>query len=343
MKHVHCDHDHDHDHDHDVKPHSSHRHHGHHHGHCHAPADYGTAFAVGTALNLGFVAVEFVFGALSHSLALVADAGHNLSDVAGLLLAWGATVLARRIPTARRTYGLRRATILASLANAALLFGAVGVIVWEAAHRFVAPEGLSERTMIIVATVGIAINTATALLFVSGRKGDVNIRATFWHMAADALVSLGVVVAGCVIWATGWVLIDPIISLVISLVIAAGSWSVLRDSINLALDAVPEGVDPAAVRRYLAGLPACRDVRDLHIWGLSTTETALTVRLIADRMAWNDALLAKTARELRDRFGIAHATLQIEDGEVDLSCGCGIKSAEVVREQIGNGNGAWKR
>jgi cobalt-zinc-cadmium efflux system protein len=298
------------------------------HDHQHGPATYNRAFAIGVALNLGFVAVEAIFGVLAHSLALVADAGHNLSDVLGLLLAWGAAVLAQRWPTHRRTYGWRRSTILAAVANAVVLLVALAIIIIEAIRRFGHPEPVAEKTVIVVALVGIAVNGATAWLFASGRKSDLNIRGAFMHMAADAAVSAGVVIAALVILATGWLWLDPAVSLVIAAVILFGTWGLLRDSLNLALDAVPDEIDPAAVRAYLLALPGIVGVHDLHIWGMSTTETALTAHLVTaqvQRPADTDALLAKVKRDLHDRFGIEHTTLQIEHD--DLCVGCPLEPA----------------
>ena len=295
--------------------------HDHSHGHSHAPANFGRAFAIGVALNTGFVVIEATFGFLSHSLALVADAGHNLSDVLGLLLAWGASILVRRSPTARRTYGLRRSSILAALFNAVFLLVAIGAIAWEAVGRFRHPEPVAGGTVIWVALVGIAVNTATALLFMSGRKDDLNIRGAFLHMAADAGVSLGVVVAGVIILFTGWQWLDPVVSLAIVAVILVGTWGLLRDSVNLALDAVPENIDTADVTAYLAALPGVTEVHDLHIWAMSTTETALTALLVIPDGRVGDALLARTCAELHDRFGIEHATMQIERGDPAHPCG----------------------
>jgi cobalt-zinc-cadmium efflux system protein len=300
---------------------SSHRHDapddhcGHSHGaggHSHAPASFGSAFAIGIALNFGFVIVEAVYGVLAHSLALVADAGHNLGDVLGLLLAWGATFLARTAPTERRTYGLRSSSILAALFNAIFLLITVGAIAWEAIRRFGDPTIVEARIVIWVAVVGIVINTATALLFMSGRKRDLNIRAAFLHMAADAGVSLGVVLAGFLIIATSWLWIDPVISLVIAAVITWGTWGLLRDSANLALHAVPQGIEVAKVRQYLASLPHVTEVHDLHIWPMSTTETALTAHLVRDIDDCDCALLEQAAQDLNRQFEIQHATLQFE-------------------------------
>jgi cobalt-zinc-cadmium efflux system protein len=281
-------------------------------GHNHAPASFGSAFAVGITLNIGFVIIEVVYGIFAHSLALVADAGHNMGDVLGLLLAWGATFLARSAPTERRTYGLRSSSILAALFNAIFLLITVGAIAWEAIRRFGNPTVVEARIVIWVAIVGIVINTATALMFMSGRKRDLNIRAAFMHMAADAGVSLGVVVAGFLIIATGWLWIDPVISLVIAAVITWGTWGLLRDSVNLALHAVPQGIEVAKVRQYLSSLPHVTEVHDLHVWPMSTTETALTAHLVRDVDDCDCALLDQAAQELHLMFEIQHATLQFE-------------------------------
>ncbi|HEX4963214.1 MAG TPA: cation diffusion facilitator family transporter [Thermoanaerobaculia bacterium] len=299
---------------------AGHVHHHAGHSHSHAPASFGRAFAIGVGLNLAFVVLEATWGVISHSLSLLADAGHNLSDVLGLLLAWGAAVLARRIPTERRTYGLRRSTTLAALFNAILLLVGVGAIAWEAIGRFRNPPPVAGGTVAWVAAVGIAVNTATALLFVAGRKSDINIRGAFLHMAADAAVSLGVAIAGVVILATGWSWLDPAVSLVISVVILIGTAGLLRDSFNLALDAVPPGIEVADVRRYLEGLPQVCEVHDLHIWGMSTTETALTAHLVIPNRHPDDCFYRDAAREMHDLFGIEHVTLQVEMGDPDNPC-----------------------
>lgn len=308
------------DHDHSQKHDAEDDRHDHSHaGHSHAPKNFGAAFALGTALNFGFVVVEVVFGLYAHSLALVADAGHNMGDVLGLLLAWGASILARTAPTARRTYGLRSSSILAALFNAIFLLVSVGAIAWEAIRRFGAPADVAGQTVIWVAAIGIAINTATALMFMSGRKGDLNIRGAFLHMAGDAGISAGVVIAGFVILLTGYHWIDPMVSLAIAALIVWGTWGLLRDSVNLALHAVPEGIDLAEVKEYLAGLPHVTAVHDLHIWPMSTTETALTVHLVRSVDRCDSSVLEKCCQELHDKFEIQHATIQFETE--DHACG----------------------
>src|SRR5258708_5255321 len=237
------------------------------HGHNHSPASYGRAFAIGVILNLCFVIVEGIYGRLSHSLALMADAAHNLIDVLALVLAWGAMVLARRSPTPERTYGFRRSSILAALINATVLLIAVGAIAWEALGRLTQAAPIQEQTGIWVAFAGILINAGTALIFVSGRKSDLNIRGAFMHMAADAVISLGVVLTGFAMLFTGWLWLDPAVSLVIVVLIIYGTWELLRDSLNLALDAVPQGIDMNSVKKYLAGLPTCIEFHDLHLLG----------------------------------------------------------------------------
>jgi cobalt-zinc-cadmium efflux system protein len=289
--------------------------HEHGHGHGHGPVDHGRAFAIGVVLNTAFVVVEATFGLLSGSMALVADAGHNLSDVLGLMVAWAASVAARRPASARFTWGLKSSTILAALANGMLLLVAIGAILFETIHRLFNPVEPQGETMIWVAAIGIAINTATALMFMAGRKHDLNVRGAFLHMAADALVSVGVVVAGLVIVLTGWVLIDPLVSLVIVAVIGWGTWGLLRDSVKMGLNAVPEGIDESAVRSVLAGMPGVVSVHDLHIWPMSTTETALIAHLTMPAGHPGDAFLHEAAHELEHRFAIGHATLQVETGE----------------------------
>lgn len=298
----------------------SHSHgHNHNHGHSHAPANYGFAFGFGIILNTIFIIVEIVYGILGDSLALLADAGHNVSDVLGLIIAWAAFWLGKKAPTKKRTYGYKRSSILAALFNAVFLLVAIGAIAWEAIQRFSAPEPVAGKTVIIVAIIGIVINTITALLFYSGRKNDLNIRGAFMHMAADALVSVGVVVAGVIILGTGWQWLDPLVSLVISVVILFGTWGLLKESINLSLDAVPEGIDINKISDYLSSLPTILEVHDLHVWGMSTTEAALTVHLIRSDIDDNDELLQKLTKELHDQFSIEHATIQIEKGTFSCS------------------------
>ena len=290
------------------------------HHHHHAPPDYNRAFAAGVILNVGFVIVEAVFGVLSNSLALLTDAGHNLSDVLGLLLAWGAATLAKKRPSARRTYGYSRATSIASLFSGRLLMGAVGAIGWEAVNRLMLPAEPAGRTIMIVAAIGVVVNTATALFFLSGKDSDLNIRGAFLHMAADAAVSLGVVASGALILYFGFTWIDPVISLVIAAVIFLSTWGLLRDSLNLAVDAVPRNVDPEAVRAYLSGLPGVRAIHDLHIWPMSTTDTALTAHMVMEVFPQGDEFLSGIAVVLQERFSINHPTIQLERLDSDVTC-----------------------
>jgi cobalt-zinc-cadmium efflux system protein len=282
------------------------------HNHSDVPANYDKAFAIGIGLNVSYVVVEALFGVLAGSLALVADAGHNLTDVLSLLMAWGASRLSRMQPTERYTYGLRSSSILASLINAILLLIAIGAIAWEAIRRFKQPEEIAGGTVMVVAAVGVVINAATALLFVKGRESDLNIKGAFLHMAADAGVSLGVVVAGFAILQTGLYWIDPLTSLVIVAVIAVGTWGLLRDSARLALHAVPPGIDANKVKEYLAELPEVVSVHDLHIWPMSTTETALTAHLEMPNGNRGDKFLHEVCKHLHDQFKIEHCTIQIE-------------------------------
>jgi len=272
--------------------------------------------------------VEVVFGLFANSLALLADAGHNLSDVLSLLFAWGASVLVRKLPTQRHTYGLRRTSILAALINALVLLVAVGAIAWEAILRFGHPEAVASDTVIWVASVGIVINGFTAWLFMSGQKQDMNIRGAYLHMMADAAVSFGVVLAAIAIKFTDWLWLDPAMSLVVAVIIGIGTWSLLRESLSLALDAVPANIHPAKVEAYLASLPGIEAVHDLHIWAMSTTEIALTVHLIKPDAVIDDLLLVQINNELRELFGIQHTTVQFERG--DTSHPCKQAPAEVV-------------
>lgn len=308
-----------------------HAHNGHRHhergGHVHAPASFGQAFAVGIGLNAAFVLIEAGYGIASNSMALVADAGHNLSDVLGLVVAWAAAVLSKRTPTARYTYGLRSASILAALFNAVFLLVAVGAIGWEAIQRFARPEPVAGGTVMIVAIIGIAINGLTAWLFASGRKGDLNIRGAYLHMAADAAVSAGVVAAGLVILLTGWLWLDPVASLIIVAVIVWGTWDLLRDSVALSLAAVPPAIDPGLVRKFLAGRPGVAGLHDLHIWPMSTTDVALTAHLVMPGGHPGDGFLMEAAHELKDRFGIGHVTLQVE---TDPGTVCALEPEHVI-------------
>ncbi|MDA8381813.1 MAG: cation diffusion facilitator family transporter [Betaproteobacteria bacterium] len=305
-------HPHDHAHDHP---------HPHRHGETGgAHAQAARAFLVGIVLNGSFVVLEASFGILSHSLALIADAGHNLGDVLALALGWGAAALATRPPSPQFSYGLRSSSILAALANALILLLVTGAIGWAALLRLSAPQPVAGSTMIWVAAIGIVINGATALMFVAGRRTDLNIRAAFVHMAADALIALGVVVTGVVIRLTGWMLLDPVVSLVISALIVWGTWGVLREAANLALHGVPAGIELDAIRDFLVHLPGVAEVHDLHVWGMSTTETALTAHLVMPCGNPNDTFINALAHALQERFSIGHATVQIERGDGAAPC-----------------------
>lgn len=320
MAHSHQDpHDHTHDH------HESHAHGP--GGHVHTPASFGTAFAIGIGLNAAFVVLEAIFGIMSNSVALVADAGHNLSDVMGLLVAWGAMVLSKRAPTKRFTYGLKGSSILAALFNAIVLLITVGAIGWEAIQRLLHPEPVAGVTVMTVAAAGIVVNGISAWLFASGRKGDINIKGAFMHMAADAVISVGVVIAGFVILYTGWAWIDPVTSLVISAVIVIGTWSLLRDSTAMSLSAVPPSIDPSAVRSYLEKCTGVLQIHDLHIWPMSTTEVALTCHLVIPTGTPGDAYLMEISHKLKHDFGIQHATLQVE---TDPGTPCALAPDHVV-------------
>jgi cobalt-zinc-cadmium efflux system protein len=320
----------EHDHPEAASDHSGHDHAGHAHGpggHVHAPANFGAAFAIGIGLNTAFVIIEAIFGFASNSMALVADAGHNLSDVLGLLVAWVAVILSKRAPTTHFTYGLRGSSILAALFNAVFLLITVGAIGWEALQRLVHPEPVAGKTVMIVAAVGILVNGVTAWLFASGRKGDINIRGAYLHMASDAAVSVGVVMAGFVILFTGWTWLDAATSLVISGVIVAGTWSLLRDSMVMSLSGVPPGIDPKAVRAYLEQCIGVAQIHDLHIWPMSTTEVALTCHIVTPDGQPGDAFLMEIAHRLKEDFGIQHATVQIE---TDLQSPCALAPDHVV-------------
>lgn len=303
-----------HDHDHD------------HAGHSHAPADFGTAFAIGIALNTAFVLVEAGYGFASHSMALLADAGHNLSDVLGLIVAWAASIVAKREPTQRFTYGLRGTTVLAALFNALLLMAAIGAIAWEAIQRILTPQPVGSGTMMAVAAIGIVVNAATAYLFMAGRHHDLNVRGAYLHMLADAGISFGVVVAGALIMVTGLTWLDPVTSLVIAAVIAVGTWSLFRESVVLSVAAVPPHIDAEAVRRYLAQEPGVESVHDLHIWAVGTQHVALTAHLVCPAGHPGDDALRHIAHELSDHFGIGHTTLQVERN----GSGCSLAPANVI-------------
>ncbi|HUD29829.1 MAG TPA: cation diffusion facilitator family transporter [Novosphingobium sp.] len=307
--------------------------HGHSHGHAHghhsppAPGSVGRAFAIAVTLNLVFVVAEIASGLLSGSMALLADAGHNLSDVLSLVLAWVASVLAARPPSERFTYGLKSSSILAAIANAALLWVAIGAILVETVRRMADPEPVAGTTMMVVAGLGIAVNALSALLFAKGAKSDLNLRAAFVHLMADALVSVGVVAAGLLITWTGWALVDPIASLVITAVIAWSSWGLLRDSLHMGMLGVPEGIDGAKVRAFLEARPGVTRVHDLHIWPMSTTETALTAHLVMPAGQPGDAFRCALADDLAHAFGIGHPTIQIETGAASP---CALESEAVV-------------
>jgi len=294
--------------------HEAHQGHHHHHG----PADFGRAFLIGITLNVTFVLIEAGYGIVANSMALLADAGHNLSDVFGLVVAWGAASLSKRTPTEHYTYGLRRSSILAALFNAVFLLLAIGAIGYEAIRRFGHPEPVAGQTVMVVAGIGILINGVTAWLFAKGRRGDINIRGAFLHMAADAAVSAGVVAAGLLIVQTGWLWLDPATSLVIVAVILFSTWGLLRDSVAMSLDRVPSNIELAEVEGALASLKGVDRVHDLHIWSVSTTEVAMTCHLTMPGGCPSDDFLHATAEMLRERFGIVHATIQVERDNAEL-------------------------
>lgn len=313
-----------HDHAHSHHPDHGHGHsHGHSHGgghgHSHAPADFGRAFLIGIVLNSVFILAEVVYGLAAHSLSLLADAGHNLSDVLGLFMAWGATALAKQPPSARYTYGLRGASIMAALGNAVFLLVAIGGIGWEAVLRLMHPQAAQGLTVMIVAGIGILVNGATAFLFMSGVKGDLNIRGAFLHMLSDAVVSLGVVIAGGVILVTGWLWLDPLVSLIIGAVILWGTWGLLRDSVKLSLHGVPPGIELQKIRALVAGRPGVSEVHDLHVWGMSTTETALSAHIVMPGGHPGDGFLHEMAHDL-EHLGVQHVTIQIEVADGGKPC-----------------------
>ena len=318
MSHGH--HDHHRHHDHRGHAGAAHVGHGQDHGHGHAPADFGRAFAIAAALNIALVVAQIVFGVLANSVALLADAGHNFGDVLALLLAWGAQGVAQWRPAGRYTYGYRSASILAALFNGLILLVATGAIAWEAVRRMFDPGAVGGVTVMIVAAVGIAVNGVSAWLLMAGRRDDLNIRGAFLHMVGDAAISFGVVLAGAAIAFTAWNWLDPLASLVIAALIVWGTWGLLRESVMLSLAAVPESIDRARVETYLRTLPGVSEVHDLHIWAMSTTETALTVHLVRPGAGLDDRLLHDAAHGLERQFRIRHATLQVEAGDTEEAC-----------------------
>jgi cobalt-zinc-cadmium efflux system protein len=308
-----------HQHDHHDHDHGHHHGHGHHHHHP-APDGSSRAFALAVGLNALFVAIEFAYGFIANSTALMADAGHNLSDVLGLLLAWGAAVLAKSAPNGRYTYGLRSSSILAALGNSLLLMVACGAIALEAVQRFSQPAPVAGTTVSIVAAIGVLVNGFSAWLFMSGSKDDLNVRGAYQHMAADAAISLGVVVSGLVIMYTGWTWLDPLVSLAIVLMILAGTWSLLRESVQLMMAAVPAGVDAGRVSQFLAERPGVSEVHDMHIWAISTTENALTAHVVMPGGYPGDKVIDEMVDQLRKDFSIHHCTLQVEEGTTDHGC-----------------------
>ena len=317
------DHGHDHKHDHGHKHGHGHKHkHGHGHGHGghnHGPLTFDRAFAIGITLNILFVVVEFGLGFIAHSVALMADAGHNLSDVFGLCVAWGGATLARRGPSKRFTYGLKASTILAALINALLLMMAMGAVVFEAVTRIGDPAPVKGAVVVVVAAAGILVNAASAWLFARGQKSDINLRGAYLHMAADATVSAGVMLAGVVIWFTGVEWIDPVVSIIVSAIIFWQTWGLLRETIEMSLNAVPRGIDYDEVKAALAAMPGVSATHDLHIWPMSTTETVLTAHLVMTEET-GPAFLGNAAAMLQKRFGIAHTTIQVERA-ADADCG----------------------
>jgi cobalt-zinc-cadmium efflux system protein len=291
------------------------------HDHNHAPANFNAAFAIGIGLNIVFVAIEAFYGWKINSLALLADAGHNLSDVIGLVLAWGGALAGKLRPDVRHTYGWKRASILAAFINALLLLVAMGSLVWEALHRLQSPEPVEGVTIMVVAGIGIVVNTATALLFMRGREKDLNIRGAFLHMAADALVSVGVVIAGALALWFGWTWLDPVVSLLIAAVIVIGTWSLFRQSLHLLFDGVPESVDLLQVKALLESLPGVDRVHDLHVWAMGTSEIAMTVQLVMPEGPAGDAFLQNATEQLHERFEIEHATIQIVQVPFTVPCG----------------------
>lgn len=309
-------HHHDHDHHHEHDDHHGHGHHHHHHG----PKNYNKAFAFGIGLNITFVVVEALYGHFAKSLALMADAGHNLSDVAGLVLAWGAVWLAAKKPSAKYTFGLRKSTILSALFNALLLLMAVGIIIWEAFHRLMSPTPVETGMVMVVAGIGIVINGLTALLFFKDKDHDINLKGAYLHMAADALISLGVVISALVISYTSWNWLDPLVSIIIALVIIVGTWDLLKGSIHLSLDAVPMGISFLEVKKFLESVEGVSDVHDLHIWPMSTTENALSAHLTLKERELDNQKLLEITKVLKEKFKISHPTIQFEAFDDNFHC-----------------------
>ena len=294
--------------------------HNHTHQHSHETNDFGKAFIIGILLNTAFIVAEVIYGLNANSLALLADAGHNIGDVLGLFMAWGAVILSKRLPSNRYTYGFQSASILAALGNAILLLVACGGIGWEAIERFNQPSAVASTTVMSVATVGILINGFTAWLFMAGRKKDLNIRGAFLHLAADAVISLGVVIAGAIMLKTGWLWLDPLVSLIISIIIVIGTWELLRDALALSLHATPKHINITEVKKYLTQLIGVEEVHDLHIWAMSTTNVALSVHLLMPCGHPGDAFIKKITHELEEHFNIIHTTIQIELGDGAVEC-----------------------
>ncbi len=292
----------------------------HSHPHHHQVANYNRAFAIGILLNVVFVIIEASYGILAGSMALLADAGHNLSDVVSLLLAWGASVLAKKAATEKRTYGFRKATVMAALLSSIMLLIALGGIAWESINRMFNPQPVQGMTVIVVASIGVVINTITALLFFKGQQHDLNIRGAFLHMAADAAVSLGVVIAGIFILFKNWLWIDPLVSLLIVMIILIGTWRLFGESLNYAMDAVPENVDLQKIQQYLLDCDQVDSLHDLHVWPLSTSETALTVHLVVKGSPLDNAFLSQLQHDLHDHFAIEHATIQLESADDASFC-----------------------
>jgi cobalt-zinc-cadmium efflux system protein len=291
------------------------------HGHEHGPSRTSRAFAAGIALNLFLVVAEVIAGAAAHSMALLADAGHNFGDVLGLALAGGAALLAKRKPTRRRTYGFRRVTLLSALANGVFLLVTTGALAWEALRRLAAPERIDARVVMIVAAAGVVVNAASATLFYRDRNRDLNVKGAFLHLVSDAAIALGVVASAALTSWTGWLWLDPATGMVVALLILVSTWSLLRRAIDLVMDAVPESIDLEAVRTYLGALPRVSDVHDLHVWAMSTTETALTAHLVMPANSCEPRFLSNVCKQLHDRFGIEHATLQVDPAEAVEPCG----------------------